>query len=237
MDDVKRIAKMIDHSLLSPSLTDEGAREGCRLARRLDLASVCVKPYAVPIAVEELAESDVAVGTVIGFPHGNSTIETKVFETEQAIASGAAEIDMVVNIGKVLGEDWDYLENEVTTVAEACHARGALLKVIFENDLLPDDKLKIRLCEICSRAGADWVKTSTGYNYVKGSDGKYSYRGATDHDLKLMREHAAPAVQVKAAGGVGSLDAILRVREYGVTRIGTGQSANIIEDAKRHFGQ
>lgn len=227
---------MIDHSLLHPTMTDADLRQGCALARRYDVASVCIKPYAVPLAVELLSGSAVAVGTVIGFPHGNSTLQIKVQETELACRVGATEIDMVVNIGKVLGEDWAYVEEEIRAVAAVTKQRGALLKVIFENDYLTGDQFKIRLCEICNQLEVDFVKTSTGYGFVKGDDGKYSYEGATAHDLQLMRRHAAPEVQVKAAGGVRTLDDLLRVKELGVTRVGATATAAILEEAKKRFG-
>ncbi|MBG0771927.1 MAG: deoxyribose-phosphate aldolase, partial [Anaerolineaceae bacterium] len=191
MDIVQEIMKMVDHSLLGPGLTDEQLKEGCAIAAKYDTASVCVKPYHVRQAAEYLKGTDVAVGAVIGFPHGNSTTAIKVAETKQVLADGAVEVDMVVNIGKVLSEDWDYVTQEIKTLADLTHLNGAILKVIFENDLLPEDRFKIKLCEICSEVGADFVKTSTGYNYVKGSDGKYSYQGATLPDLQLMREHSA----------------------------------------------
>ncbi len=235
MNQIKEIAKMIDHSLLHPTMDDATLRQGCALAKKYDAASVCIKPYAIPLAVEALQGSDVAVGTVIGFPQGNSTIEVKVFETEQACQLGATEIDMVVNIGKVLGEDWEYVRKEIAAVCQATHKHKAILKVIFENDYLPDDKYKIKLCQLCSELKVDFVKTSTGYGFVKGEDGKYSYEGATEHDLKLMREHSAPEVQVKAAGGVRTLDDLLKVKALGVTRIGATATAAIIEEAKRRF--
>ena len=153
------------------------------------------------------------VGTVIGFPQGNSTIEIKVAETVKACQDGATEIDMVVNIGKVLQEDWNYIKEEIEAICKATHENGAILKVIFENDFLPGDKYKIELCRICSEVRVDFVKTSTGYGFVKGDNGKYSYQGATHHDLKLMREHSDPAVQVKAAGGIRTLDDLLAARE------------------------
>ena len=238
MSKITEVMKMLDHSLLHPGLTDDELRKGCDVAKACQAASVCVKPYAVKEAAELLAGSDVLVGAVIGFPHGNSTTEIKLAETEQVIRDGAVEVDMVINVGKALSGEWDYVENEVKAITDACHAKGAQVKVIFANDLLPDDACKIKLCEICSQAKADWVKTSTGYNYVKGEDGKYSYQGATNHDLKLMRENSAPEVQVKAAGCVRTLDAILRVREdYQVTRIGTGQTEQILADAKAKFGE
>lgn len=236
MDPVTELAKMIDHSLLHPTMTDAELEAGCALARKYNVASVCIKPYAIPAAVKWLSGSDVLVGTVIGFPHGNSTTAIKVAETEQACRDGAVEIDMVVNIGKVLAEDWEFVEQEIAAVAEATHAHGAILKVIFENDFLPEDKYKIKLCEICSKVKSDFVKTSTGYGMVKGSDGKYSYQGATEKDLILMRKHSAPEVQIKAAGGVRSLDDLLRVKELGVTRVGATATMAMLEAAKQKYG-
>jgi deoxyribose-phosphate aldolase len=236
MDKVKEIAKMIDHSLLHPTMDDQTLLEGCALARTYDAASVCIKPYAIGMAVEALKGSDVLVCTVIGFPHGNSTIGVKVYETIDACKAGAVEIDMVVNIGKVLGNDWAYVQREIGEICKATHDHGAILKVIFENDYLTEDLHKIRLCEICSEVGADFVKTSTGYGFVKGADGKYSYEGATEHDLKLMRKHSAPGVQIKAAGGVRTLDDLLKVREWGVTRIGATATAAIVNEARKRFG-
>lgn len=233
---IRELAKMIDHSLLHPTLTDAELREGCELALKYDVASVCIKPYAVRMAAELLAGSDVLVGTVIGFPHGNSATSIKVAETEQACQDGAVEIDMVVNIGKVLGEDWQYVSDEIWVVHKACQAHGAILKVIFENDYLPDDSYKIKLCEICTEVGAEFVKTSTGYGFVKGPDGKYSYEGATEHDLQLMLDHVGPDVRVKAAGGVRTLDGLLTVKEMGVARLGASATAAIMEEAYRRFG-
>ena len=236
MNIVQEILKMVDHSLLSPSLTDEQLEGGCAVAAQYHTASVCVKPYHVRQAAEYLKSTDVLVGAVIGFPHGNSSIAIKAAETEQVIADGAVEVDMVVNIGKVLSEDWDYIDKEIGTIRKITKNAGAALKVIFENDLLPDDHYKIKLCELCSKHCVDFVKTSTGYNYIKGPDGKYSYQGATMHDLKLMREHSAPEVQVKAAGNSGSLKIVLKLREIGVTRTGTGKTATLYKNAVEKFG-
>ncbi|WP_128545277.1 deoxyribose-phosphate aldolase [Larkinella soli] len=233
---IREIAKMIDHSLLHPTMTDAELREGCELAKKYDVASVCIKPYAVSMAAELLAGSEVLVGTVIGFPHGNSSVAVKVAETIQACRDGAVEIDMVVNIGKVLGNDWDYVTDEIRAVKEACRDNGAILKVIFENDFLPEDSYKIRLCEICTQVGAEFVKTSTGYGFVKGADGKYGYEGATEPDLRLMLAHVGPGVQVKAAGGVRTLDGLLKVKQMGVSRLGASATAAIMEDAYRRFG-
>ncbi|MCP1386289.1 deoxyribose-phosphate aldolase [Runella salmonicolor] len=233
---IRSLAKMIDHSLLHPTLTDAELLEGCKLALKYDVASVCIKPYAVKMATELLAGTDVLVGTVIGFPHGNSTVSIKVAETVQACKDGAVEIDMVVNIGKVLANDWTYVQEEIQAVKTACKQHGAILKVIFENDFLPEDSFKIKLCEICTAVGAEFVKTSTGYGFVKGSDGKYSYEGATEHDLRLMLDHVGPGVLVKAAGGVRTLDGLLKVQKMGVARLGASATAAIMEDAYRRFG-
>lgn len=222
------IAKMIDHSLLHPTMDDQTLKEGCELARKYNVASVCIKPYAVKMAVAMLQGSDVMVGTVVGFPHGNSRIDVKVFETKKAIEDGAVEIDMVVNSGKVLSEDWDYVTDEIHSMVEVTKANGVALKVIFENDFLPKESHKIKLCKICSVLGVEFVKTSTGYGYTKQADGSYNYKGATTEDLILMRKHSAPEVEVKAAGGVRTLEDTLKVRELGVTRIGATATEAII---------
>ena len=234
---VHELAKMIDHSLLHPTMTDADLKEGCALARAYDVASVCIKPYATSQCRDWLAGSDVLVCTVIGFPQGNSKIAVKVFETEEACRDGAQEIDMVVNIGRVLQQDWDYIREEIGAVVAVTKRHGAALKVIFENDFLPSDDLKIKLCEICSALNVEFVKTSTGYGMVKGKDGCYGYEGATDHDLKLMREHSADSVQVKAAGGVRTLDDLLKVRQLGVTRVGATATVVMLDAAAERFGK
>jgi deoxyribose-phosphate aldolase len=222
---------MIDHSLLHPTFTDEFLYAGCITAKELNVATVCIKPYAVKMAKEILEDSSVKVCTVIGFPHGSSTVSLKIKEAEVACEDGAAEIDFVVNIGKVLSEDWDYIANEIRLINEAVVSNNAISKVIFENDYYTEDKFKIRLCEICNDNLVAFVKTSTGYGFVKQPDGKYNYKGATDHDLKLMREKCLPAIQVKAAGGIRTLDDLLRVKEIGVTRIGATATREIISEA------
>lgn len=228
---------MIDHSLLHPTMTDADLREGCAIARAYDVASVCIKPYAVASAVQWLKGSEVLVGTVIGFPHGNSTVKIKVAETRQACLDGAVEIDMVVNIGKVLEEDWRYVKKEIAAVQKEVKRHGAILKVIFENDFLPQNALKRKLCQICSKVGVAFVKTSTGYGFVKGTDGNYNYQGATEADLILMRRYSAPEVQVKAAGGVRSLEDLLKVQSLGVTRVGATATIAILEAAKTRFNE
>jgi deoxyribose-phosphate aldolase len=215
------IAKMIDHSLLQPNLTDTELEQGCRLAHDYDVASVCIKPYAVPLAVSILAGSTVAVGTTVGFPHGGHTTAVKVAEAEQALADGARELDMVVNIGKVLSKDWRFLASDIRAVVEAAHRRQALVKVIFENSFLADEH-KEQLCRICGEVGADFVKTSTGYGAS----------GATDDDLRLMRRCSPPHVRVKAAGGVRTFERLLAVRALGVSRVGATATKAILDECK-----
>jgi len=227
----RSIARMIDYSLLPPTLTDEALRAGCRHAVELGVASVCIKPYAVTLAAELLAGSSVAVGTVVGFPHGSNLTEVKVYETRLAIEQGATELDMVINIGRALGRDWPAVEADIRAVVDVAHASGAIVKVIFENDFLPDDTFKIALCEMCQRANADFIKTSTGYGFVRQAAGGYNYRGATEHDVTLMKAHAGPRMQVKAAGGVRSHADAVRMRELGATRIGASAPETLIYPA------
>lgn len=233
----EELAGMLDHSLLQPTMTDAELDEGCAIAAKYRVASVCIKPYAVRRAVELLQGTGVAVGCVVGFPHGSSATEVKRYETEVACKDGATEIDMVLNIGKALSGDWDYVAQDIRSVVEEAHRHGAIVKVIFENDFLPDDEIKIRLCQICEQAEADFVKTSTGYGFVKGADGKYSYKGATEHDLKLMRAHCSPAVQVKAAGGVRDLDALILCRDLGVARVGASATVAMLDEYRRRAAQ
>jgi deoxyribose-phosphate aldolase len=219
------IAKMIDHSLLQQTLTDKELDDGCRLAREYDVASVCIKPYYVARAKDLLAGSTVAVGTTIGFPHGGHVTSIKVAEAVQAMKDGAVELDMVVNIGKVLGKDWRYVADDIRAVVEAAHAQRALVKVIFENCFLATEH-KEQLCRICGEVGADFVKTSTGYGST----------GATDDDLKLMRRSSPAHVQVKAAGGVRSFERLLAVRAIGVARVGATASKPILDECKAALG-
>lgn len=227
------LAGMIDHSLLHPTLTDAEIAAGCALALKYEVASVCVKPGAVTMAAAILRGSKVAVGTVIGFPHGSSSTEVKRYETEVACWDGAREIDMVINVGKALGGDFAFVEAEVRAVCDEAHRHKAIVKVIFENDYLPNDEIKIRLCQVCERAGADFVKTSTGYGFVKQPGGGYDYQGATAHDLALMRAHSPAKMQVKAAGGVRDLDGLITVRDLGVTRCGATATAAMLDDYRR----
>ena len=226
---------MIDHSILHPTMTDEDLKRECEVAKKYDVASVCVKPYAVKQASELLKGTDVLVGCVIGFPAGNSAIEVKVFETETACNDGAVEIDMVVNIGKVLQGDWEYIEKEIDAVAAASHENGAIVKVIFETDYVTNEADIVRLCEICTKFGTDYVKTSSGFGFVKQASGDYNYEGATISNLKLMKKSVGPQVKVKAAGGVRTLDQLIAVKDAGCTRCGATATANIIEEAKKRF--
>jgi deoxyribose-phosphate aldolase len=218
------IAKMIDHSLLQPVLTDSELEAGCQLALEYDVASVCIKPYYLARCVALLAGSSVKSSTTIGFPHGGHTTRVKVFETEQALADGGQELDMVVNIGKVLSGEWTFVKADIQAVVDVTHERGKIVKVIFENCHLIDTQ-KIRLCEICAEVGADFVKTSTGYG-----EG-----GATIDDLKLMRRHSPPSLAVKAAGGVRTLDQLLDVRALGVSRVGATRTAEMLDECRRRI--
>jgi deoxyribose-phosphate aldolase len=219
------VAKMIDHSLLNPTLTEAELEQGIQLALAYDVASVCIMPYYLKRCADHLAGSTVKASTTIGFPHGGHTTHVKVSETEQAIRDGGEELDMVVNISQVLSGNWDYVRADIQAVTRLTHAAGQKVKVIFENCYL-DDAQKIMLCQICGDLGVDWVKTSTGY----GSG------GATDDDLKLMRAHVPAQVQVKAAGGVRTLDRLLDVRALGVTRAGATRTATILDEAKQRLG-
>jgi len=237
MDKVTEIAKMTDHSILHPTLTDEDLRKECETARKYNVASVCVKPYVVKAAVELLKGSNVLVGCVVGFPAGNSAIDVKVFETNTACRDGVVEIDVVINIGKALQEDWDYIEKEIKSVVDTSHRYGAITKLIIETDYITKDEHKIKLCEICSRVGADYVKTSTGFGFVKGPDGRFSYTGATAHDLSLMRKHSSSRVKIKAAGGIRTLADLLKYKELGISRCGATATAAMLEDAKKLYGK
>lgn len=219
------VAKMIDHSLLNPTLTKSDLEQGIELALKYDVASVCIMPYYLRRCAELLQGSGVKASTTIGFPHGGHCPQVKKHEAEQALADGCEELDMVVNISKVLSDDWDFVRNDIQGVVEVTHAAGQKLKVIFENCYL-QDRHKQELCAICSDYNVDWVKTSTGYGTG----------GATKEDLKLMRTHAADHVQVKAAGGVRDLDALLEVRALGVSRCGASRTSDILDEARSRLG-
>jgi deoxyribose-phosphate aldolase len=222
---VQDVAKMIDHSLLNPVLSWAELEKGCALARELDVASVCILPYALRRCAEILQGSAVKASTTIGFPHGGHARAVKVVEAKQALADGGEELDMVVNISAVKSGRWDAVRDEIRELTDVTHAAGQKIKVIFENCHLKDDE-KIRLCEICAEANVDWVKTSTGYGPG----------GATLDDLKLMRKHSPSRVQVKAAGGIRTLDALLEVRSLGVSRCGASRTGEILAEARVRKG-
>jgi deoxyribose-phosphate aldolase len=236
MTKVKELAKMIDHSILHPTFTDSDLIRECDVAKKYDVASVCVKPYMVNQAKDILSGTDVLVGCVIGFPSGNSTIPVKVFETETACRDGAVEIDMVINIGKALQGDWEYIQKEIKAIAETCHQYSAIIKVIFETDFVTKKADVVKLCEICTEAEADYVKTSTGFGFVKQSNGDYNYDGATIQVLELMKKSVGPKVKIKAAGGVRTLDQLIAVKEAGCSRCGATATISIMEDAMKRFG-
>lgn len=220
------IAKMIDHSLLRPELTEEDVVKGCELAKKYDVATVCCSPASLAQVKKLLDGSSVKATTVVGFPHGYNKTETKVFEAEQAIEDGAVELDMVINIGKLLSRDFDYVKNDIKAVVDIAHPHNVLVKIILENYYLTDELKEIG-CKLAEVAGADFVKTSTGF----------AGGGATMEDLKLMRKTVSDKVQVKAAGGVRSLDMALKVREVGATRFGATRTADIMEECFKRKGK
>jgi len=219
------IAKMIDHSLLKPTLTEEELEKGLQIALDYDVASVCIMPYYLKRCAEVLAGSTVKASATIGFPHGGHTTAIKVAEAKQALLDGGEELDMVVNISQVLSGNWDYVRADIQAVTEVTHSYGQKVKVIFENAYLEDEH-KIKLCEICADLKTDWVKTSTGYGPG----------GATIEDLKLMRQHSPDFVEVKAAGGVRTFDQLLEVRAVGVSRVGASATVAILEECKKRVG-
>ena len=223
--DYPSIAKMIDHSLLQPMLTVQELEAGCALALAYDAASVCILPYYAKRAAEVLRGSTVQPSTTIGFPHGGHTTRVKLDEVRQALADGAKELDMVVNISKARSGDWEYVAAEIALLTRETHTGHAKIKVIFEN-AYQDEKSKIELCRICGEAGVDWVKTSTGY----------APSGATFDDLRLMRKYSPARVQVKAAGGIRDLDALLTAREIGVTRVGASRTSEMLEECRKRLG-
>ena len=219
------IAASIDHALLDPTLGRAELESGCRLARAYGVATVCIVPWAVPLAAEILAGSTVRPSTTIGFPHGANSTSTKVAEAVRALDDGAIELDMVVNIAHVLDGDWEAVRDDVVAVTRATHNGGGMIKMIFENCFL-DEQQKSRLCRLCGEAGADWVKTSTGF----------AHGGATEADVALMRYHAPAGVGVKAAGGIRDLDTLLRYRGLGADRCGASRTAAIVDEARRRAG-
>jgi deoxyribose-phosphate aldolase len=216
---------MIDHSLLMPTMTVDQLEDGCRLAVAYDVASVCIMPYYLKRCAEILRGSTVQPSTTIGFPHGGHTTSTKLFEAGRAIEDGCQELDMVVNISQVLSGNWQYVTDEIRAIVDVAHAAHRKVKVIFENCYL-NDAQKIRLCQICTEANANWVKTSTGYGTG----------GATFEDLKLMIDNVGPGVQVKAAGGVRDFETLVKVKQLGVTRCGASRTQAMLDPARQQYG-
>ncbi|MFM7542711.1 MAG: deoxyribose-phosphate aldolase [Actinomycetota bacterium] len=219
----RKIAKTIDHSLLKPEMTRDEVRQGCEIAKKYDVASVCCKPSDVAFCADILKGTEVEVGTVVGFPHGSSATETKVFETKQAIADGATEIDMVLNIGALKSGLYDFVKSDIAAVVQA--AAGKMVKVILENAYLTDEE-KVTACKLCEAAGAHYVKTSTGY----------APSGATIADVKLMRASVSPHVKVKSAGGVRTLDALIEMLDAGVERSGATTTSVMLDEYSQRFG-
>ncbi len=220
------IAKMLDHSTLQPNLTEADIRRGCELALKYDCASVCARPGDVPILAEMLAGSDVKVCTVIGFPHGNHHTAIKVAEAKLALEQGCTELDMVINIGKMISGDHDYVRDEIKQLADLAHSYDAILKVILETCYLTDEQ-KVACCQLSTEAGADFVKTSTGY----GS------KGCTIEDLKLMRASVPAGMRVKGSGGIRDLDTVLSARAVGASRCGVSATAKIMEEAEKRYAE
>jgi len=225
LNSYESLAKMIDHSLLRPALTVDELEAGCLLAVHYNVASVCILPYYAARCAQRLADSTVKTSTTIGFPHGAHRTAIKLAEADYALKDGAVELDTVINISKALSGDWEYVADEIRLLTNLTHSRDARIKVIFENAYLSDAD-KIRLCELCGEIGVDWVKTSTGF----------APGGATMDDLRLMRKHSPPQVQVKAAGGIRDLDTLLEVRAIGVTRVGATRTAQMLDDWRRRLG-
>lgn len=231
------IAALIDHAILHPTVTTAEMVADLDRVRVFPLATVCIKPYGVPLAVEHLAGTGIGVCTVIGFPHGSHLPEVKGFEAERAIQQGAREIDMVVNIGWAKGQEWDRVREDIGVVKTVCDDQGARLKVIFENDFLPEDEVKIGLCQVCTELDVAFVKTSTGFGYAKQPDGSLAAKGAQIADLQLMRAHCPPRIGVKASGGVRNLDDLLSVVAAGANRVGTTSTLAILGEARVRFGE
>lgn len=225
------IVALIDHAVLAPTQTSADVRSACEMAVRLGIASVCVKPSSVALAAELLAGSQVLPSTVIGFPHGGTSRAAKVAETLRACEQGAKEVDMVVNIGRVLEGDWDYVGDDIASVVAAAESKGAITKVIFETGLLPTDDVKRKLCELSEAAGAAFVKTSTGFGFVKDAAGHLVSTGATVEDITLMRATCSPAVNVKASGGIRSYQDAIRMVQAGAARLGTSATEAIAKGA------
>lgn len=235
INSVAGVAGLLDHSILHPTITEAQAAADLDAVAPWPIASVCIKPTLVPLAVARLAGRHAAVGTVVGFPHGSVTPAAKAFETRVAVEAGCSEIDMVVNVGAALGGEWSLVRDDIAAVVDAARANSAIVKVIFETDFLPNDDVKVRLCVAATEAGADFVKTSTGFGFVVGDDQRFGYVGATEHDIALMRRSCPPTVGVKASGGVRDLDAVLKMATLGATRVGVTRTLAILSAARQRF--
>ena len=216
---LEQVAKTIDHSILKPDFTYSDVEAGAALALKFNTASYCIRPMDVAAAAKALAGSTVNICTVIGFPHGSVTSATKVFETNDAIANGATEIDMVLNVSALLSGDFAYVEKDIKGVVEAAHSKGASVKVIFETAYLNDEQI-IKACELTEAAGADYVKTSTGF----------ASEGATTHNVALMKKTVGDRLKVKSSGGVRTLDQLIDYMDIGVTRSGCSATAQVLEE-------
>lgn len=216
---LEQVAKTIDHSILKPDFTYADVLAGAELALKYNTASYCIRPMDVAVAAKVLAGSSVNVCTVIGFPHGSTTSATKVFETQDAISNGATEIDMVINVSALLSGDYDFVEQDIRGVVEAAHAKGASVKVIFETAYLNDEMI-IKACELTEKAGADYVKTSTGF----------ASEGATTHNVALMKKTVGDRLKVKSSGGVRTLDQLIDYMDLGVTRSGCSATQQVLEE-------
>lgn len=224
---VKQIAKMIDHSLLQPNMTRRDIDKGCDIAVKYETKTVCVRGYDVAYSLKRLKGSDVEISVVTGFPHGNSTIKSKIYEIEEALGNGAIEIDTVIPIGLFLSGEYDYVKKEIGEILQVCNKYNALLKVIFENHYLTSEQI-VKCCQICDDLDVHFVKTSTGY----------APSGANVEDLKIMRKYCKDNIQIKAAGGIRNLDQFLEYYNIGVSRQGTRSTVAIIEDAiKRGYNR
>jgi deoxyribose-phosphate aldolase len=224
LDTYADIAHSIDHSVLGPSVTERELEEGCAVGLRYEVASVCILPYFLTRLAERLRGSRVKASTTIGFPHGGHTTRAKLAETEGALEEGAEEVDVVVNISKVVSDDFGYVERELDALTRLVHERGRIIKVIFETAYL-DDARKKALCAIVGKVGADYAKTSTGFGPS----------GATLGDIELMRAHCPPTVGIKASGGIRDLDTVLALRARGATRIGTSRTSEILDEWRRRL--
>ena len=227
--DRKTLASYFDHTVLHPTATTADLKKGAEIAIANDVAAYCLKPHAVSDAKQWLAGSEVKLCTVIGFPHGNSTVEIKVAEAALAAKQGAQEVDMVINPSKAIEGDWDYFKNGISSINEATVDNGAILKVIFETGFLTDDQI-IKLCEISSDVGVAFVKTSTGFGFVKDESGNMVGTGASVHHIRLMREACSDDVKIKASGGIRTLADAIDMIDAGADRIGASATEAILSE-------